>query len=477
VRNTPARFNKPTRLLRSFATLFLILVLGALACDSTDFFGGKPNAIITSPPSGSTFHDGEDIAVQSVSTDSQGVVRVELLVDGQIVRTDAPPSPQQQFTLVQTWKATPGTHTLIVKSYNAANNVSDPAAISIDVMGGSAPAPAATAAPTSTTAPSGPTPTTAPAACTNNSAFIADVTVPDGSQFSAGQTFNKIWRLSNNGTCTWSAGYQFVFVSGEAMTSNTVIAVPSTAPGATADFLVPMTAPTAPGSHAGSWRIRSSTGALFGQVVSVRITIPGAPVLTATPTVTPIVGCSGTPTIAFFNADSTTISVGGSTTLRWGAVTNAETVDLDQGIGGVAAGPSGGSQTVSPASTTTYTMTAHCGSNTATRQVTITVSFGVTSVSANSDSVSYSGSCSPKKTVNFSGSITVNAAGTVTYRWEKSDGSSTASQNLNFSGAGSQTVTDTWDLTAKNSGWEKLHVLTPNDVTSNQANYSVTCTP
>jgi hypothetical protein len=41
-----------------------------------------------------------------------------------------------------------------------------------------------------------------------------------------------------------------------------------------------------------------------------------------------VAGCTGTPTIAFFNADATTITAGGSTTLRWGAVTNADTVDL-----------------------------------------------------------------------------------------------------------------------------------------------------
>lgn len=468
-----------TRSRRPRSIILLVLVFAALTgCDLLT--GSKPNAIITSPPSGSTFHEGEDIAIQSVSTDAKGVVRVELIVDGQIVRADAAPTPQDQFTLVQTWKATAGSHTIIVKSYNGANGASDPAAISISVLAGSAPPPVAntaTPAPTSTTAPGGPSPTTAPVACTNNSAFIADVTVPDGTAITAGQTFNKIWRLSNNGTCSWSIGYQFVFVSGEAMSANTVIAVPNTPPGGTADLLVPMTAPAAPGLHTGTWRMRSATAALFGQSVSVRISVPGAVAPTATPTLTPVAGCSGTPTIAFFNSDSATITAGSSTTLRWGAVTNADTVEIDKGIGGVAAGPTGGSQGVSPTSTTTYTMTAKCGTNTATKQVTITVPFTVLSVSANVIPTTYTGPPCPKL-FNFEFVITVNGAGTVNWKREWSDGGIDSAPGSHvFAGAGTFTVNDSWNLgpSGTRTFWERLHVTSPNDITSSQATFTLTC--
>jgi Ig-like domain-containing protein/Big-like domain-containing protein len=350
--------------------LFLILSFTALACDLNDILGGgKPNAIITSPPSGSTFHEGEDIAVQSVSTDSKGIARVELLVDGEVVRTDTSPTPQDQFTLVQTWRATQGNHTLLVRAYNTQNSGSDPAAISIQVAPAIAGGPtAAPGVPTVTSATGVPSITPLPGGCTNNSAFAADVTIPDGTTINGGQTFNKIWRLSNNGTCTWGAGYQFVFASGEAMSPNTVIAVPSTAPGATADLLVPMTAPTAGGQHSGNWRLRSSGGALFGATVSVKINVPGAPP-PATNTPVPA-GCSGNPVIASFTASPNPVASGATVTLNWGAVTNADSVDINQSIGGVG---TPGSTTVTPSSTTTYTMTAHCGSNVTTSSVTVTV--------------------------------------------------------------------------------------------------------
>lgn len=57
-------------------------------------------------------------------------------------------------------------------------------------------------------------------------------------------------------------------------------------------------------------------------------------------------------------------------TLSWGAVTNAQSAEIDQGIGGIA---TPGTHTFTATSTKTYTLTARCGANTATRQVTVTV--------------------------------------------------------------------------------------------------------
>lgn len=82
---------------------------------------------------------------------------------------------------------------------------------------------------------------------------------------------------------------------------------------------------------------------------------------TATPTRTstllPPVGCSGAPVIASFSASPSTINAGGSATLNWGAVTNADSVEIDNGIGGV---PAPGSRVVSPSVTTIYVLTARC---------------------------------------------------------------------------------------------------------------------
>ena len=95
------------------------------------------------------------------------------------------------------------------------------------------------------------------------------------------------------------------------------------------------------------------------------------PTRTRTPTVPPPpAGCVGAPNISTFSASPASIIAGQSTTLSWGAVTNADSVEIDHGIGGVG---TPGSTTVSPGSTTIYTLTARCGSNAATRQTTVTV--------------------------------------------------------------------------------------------------------
>ena len=44
--------------------------------------------------------------------------------------------------------------------------------------------------------------------------FIADVTVPDGTTYTPGATFQKTWRLKNIGTCTWTTSYALIFDSG-----------------------------------------------------------------------------------------------------------------------------------------------------------------------------------------------------------------------------------------------------------------------
>jgi hypothetical protein len=80
--------------------------------------------------------------------------------------------------------------------------------------------------------------------------------------------------------------------------------------------------------------------------------------------------CAGQPSIPFFTASPSSLTIGQSTTLSWGAVSNASSITIDQGIGDVA---TPGSQLVSPQTTITYTLNATGCGGTITRQVTITV--------------------------------------------------------------------------------------------------------
>lgn len=92
--------------------------------------------------------------------------------------------------------------------------------------------------------------------------FVKDVTIPDGTNFNAGDTFTKTWRLKNIGTCTWT-GYALVFDSGDAMSGASPIAIGTVGPGQEVDVSANLTAPASDGTYRGYWRVRNASGVLI----------------------------------------------------------------------------------------------------------------------------------------------------------------------------------------------------------------------
>ena len=114
-------------------------------------------------------------------------------------------------------------------------------------------------------------------------------------------------------------------------------------------------------------------------------------------------------------------------------------------------------------STSTSTTTASTGSS----------SFAITAATASADNTALSVTC--PGTVTFSTNLTSNKDGVIAYKWERSDGSATATETLTFPSATTLTASNSWKVTATTSGWQRLHVVTPNDLTSNAVNFTVTC--
>ena len=92
---------------------------------------------------------------------------------------------------------------------------------------------------------------------TDCEAFVVDITVPDGTAVSPGQTFNKTWRLRNCGTTNWS-GLTAVRIAG--IYGPASFSMPTIAPGATADVTIPVTAPTQPGLSRATYRLQAADG-------------------------------------------------------------------------------------------------------------------------------------------------------------------------------------------------------------------------
>jgi hypothetical protein len=224
----------------------------------------------------------------------------------------------------------------------------------------------------------------------DRASFVSDVTIDDDTLMASGTTFTKIWRLKNNGTCTWDTSYRLVFSSGDAMGapssgSALPVVVP---PGGTADISVTLTAPSSPHSYEADFMLQNSSGTRFG------------------------IG---------ENADKS------------------------------------------------FFVKIIVGS-TATSSV-----FAVTNVKINSSPSTYNGACSSGVKITFSATITANRSGTVKYHFYRSDGASGSVNTLNFSDAGSQTVTDTWTLSTSLTGWEKIYIDSPNHQSLGEASFTLNC--
>ena len=172
---------------------------------------------------------------------------------------------------------------------------------------------------------------TGPDNCFYDSRYVADITVPDNTQFAPGEPFSKVWRVRNSGTCSWERGTQLVYWSGDRMGGPGAIAVGPTGPGGTVDLRVGLIAPSSPGSHRSTWRLRTSEGRFFGNRIYVQIVVgvtptptptpvtPTPPTVTPTPSPTPSAAPSGCilPTILEFKAVPPTPGSGARFALEW----------------------------------------------------------------------------------------------------------------------------------------------------------------
>ena len=96
----------------------------------------------------------------------------------------------------------------------------------------------------------------------------------------------------------------------------------------------------------------------------------------------------------------------------------------------------------------------------------------VTGIIVGVDQFPFTGPC--PKAIHFWGTITTKGPGTVTYRWERSEGPAIPDETITFTAAGSKTVTNQWTR-GQGTGWQQLHVLTPNDAVSSQITFAMSC--
>lgn len=125
------------------------------------------------------------------------------------------------------------------------------------------PAPSQTSIPASNTPAPTRTPTEVPC---DKLEFVEDVTIDDGTEIQAGEPFEKIWRLKNAGSCTWTSGYNLVFESGDQMSApdSQQLTTGTVAPGQEIDVAVDLVAPDDAGDYRGNFKLRNPGGTIYG---------------------------------------------------------------------------------------------------------------------------------------------------------------------------------------------------------------------
>ena len=160
-------------------------------------------------------------------------------------------------------------------------------------------------------------PTKTPKPC-NDALFISE-TVPDDSEYEAGDPINKSWRFKNTGTCTWNTDYKLVFKSGDQMGAPAQKPLSGdVAPGETVDISVNMTAPAAPGTYQGYWKLVDDEGENLINNVWAKIKVTSDPFAVTSVSITaiPPVFVGPCPFPFTFNAEIT-VNGPGTVTYFW----------------------------------------------------------------------------------------------------------------------------------------------------------------
>lgn len=120
----------------------------------------------------------------------------------------------------------------------------------------------ASSAPIATSTPVVPTPLAVPC----DQVKLEGETIPDGTAMVPGQSFTKTWTLKNIGTCTWTASYSLVFVTGDAMSGPAAqpLTTGTVAPGQSIQVSLDLQAPSTDGAYRGNFKLRNASGVLFG---------------------------------------------------------------------------------------------------------------------------------------------------------------------------------------------------------------------
>jgi len=102
--------------------------------------------------------------------------------------------------------------------------------------------------------------------------FVADVTIPDGTEVAPGASFTKTWKMRNDGAVAFPAGARLVNVGGDLM-EGAPRPVGAHGPGEEFALGLELQAPLRPGRYIGYWRLQAPEGHHFGHRLWVDVRV------------------------------------------------------------------------------------------------------------------------------------------------------------------------------------------------------------
>jgi hypothetical protein len=115
-----------------------------------------------------------------------------------------------------------------------------------------------------------PTPTLS---CTNNLTYVRDLTIPDGTNVTPGETVDKQWLVSNSGSCNWDSRYRLKLISGDSLGAPNEQALYPARAGTQATLRIVFTAPQDTGTYQSAWQAFAPDGSSFGSEVYIQISV------------------------------------------------------------------------------------------------------------------------------------------------------------------------------------------------------------
>lgn len=107
-----------------------------------------------------------------------------------------------------------------------------------------------------------------------NSAFIADVTYPDGTVVQDNVNLAKIWSIQNTGTCTWDDGFSLQPITGAAKGTWVIDEVKEfVKPDEIVEIRIDIKTPSIGGEWGGCWKMQGDNGQYFGTPLCLLVMI------------------------------------------------------------------------------------------------------------------------------------------------------------------------------------------------------------